>query len=226
MGFEAKIVFVLPGSVKADQPGPKEEIECAVWKDAYWGIDFGHITRLEKLVGERFQHMRDSHHPFRRAGICVMDRFLSSCVFVDFEKHIVERCAPEILVHKSVFYMEDSPIPTVKVGGQVYLDVYESRLKGRMGNDTLVEDHNRAAGKPEVLQGLLEEREWHPMMDPPLLWASCSELADSLDKSEAVYDEAWEAIQYDRVSDAFVRGWRESLRKLGAVGARAVFRFC
>ncbi len=225
MGFEAKMLFVLPQMVKADQPGPKGETECAVWKDSDWGLDFGHITRLEKLVGERFQHMRDSFPPFRRAGICVMDRFLSACLFADFENRIEERCAPEILVPKPFFGDERGKKQTVKVGGRTYLDVYESRFKGRMGNETLVEDHNRAAGKPEVLQGLLKEREWHPMMDPPLLWASCAELGNCLVKAEEDQDEAWKAAQYDRVSDVFVRTWRESLIMLGGVGAKAVFRF-
>lgn len=224
MGFAAKTVFVLPGTFKADRPGPQGEMECAVWKDSNWGLDFGRITRLEKLTGERFQHIRDSFDPFRRAGICVVDRFFSSCLFVNFESRVEERCAPEIVVPKR-FFGEEGRRPTIKIGGQVYLDVDESRLEGLMGNDTLVEEHNRAVGKPEELQRLLRENEWHPLMDPPLLWASCTELADSLDRAEADHDEAWQAIQYDPVSDAFVRGWRESLRKLGAVGARAVFRF-
>lgn len=225
MGFEAKMVFVLPQTAKADQPGPKGETDCAVWKDSDWGLDFGHITRLEKLVGERFQHMRNSFHPFRRAGICVMDRFLSACLFADFEKHIEERCAPEILVPKPFFSDQEEKKPTVKVGGRTYLDVYESRLKGRIGNEMLVENHNCAAGNPAILRKLLKDGDWHPIMDPPLLWALCSELADCLYKAETEQVKAWKAIQYDTVSVAFVNGWRESLRQLGAVGARAVFRF-
>lgn len=225
MGFEAKTVFVLSGAAKADRLGPNGETECMVWKDADWGLDFGHVTRLEKLVSEHFQHLRDSFHPFRRAGICVVDCFLYSCLFVDFENRIGERCAPEILVPKPFFGDERRKRPTIKVGGRTYLDVYESRLKGRMGNETLVEDHNVAVGDPGTLRELLEKGEWHPMMDPPLLWASCSELADCLDKAEAEQNEAWKAAQYDPVSDAFVRGWRESLHRLSVVGARAVFRF-
>lgn len=225
MGFEAKTVFVLPGTAKADQLGPNGETECVVWKDSEWGLDFGHITRVEKLIGERFKHMRDSFSPFRRAGICVMDCFHYSCLFVNFEEQIEELCAPEILVPKPFFGDDRRQKPTVKIGGRTYLDVSESRLEGQMGNETLVEDHNRAAGHPRVLKRLVQEGDWHPMMDPPLLWTSCSDLADCLDRSEAERDETWEAIQYDPVSDAFVRGWRESLRKLGAVGARAVFRF-
>ena len=225
MGFEAKTVFVLPSTVKADRPGPEGETGCSVWVDADWGLDFGHITRLEKLVGDRFKHVRDSFSPFRRAGICVMDCFLYSCVFVDFEKRIEERCAPELVVPKPFFGDPSEAEPTVKIGGRTYLDVYKSRLYGRMRNERLVEEHNRAIGNLGALLWLLKKGEWHPMIDRPFLWASCSELADCLDKAEAESSEAWEAIQYDPVSDAFVRGWRESLRRLGAVDARAVFRF-
>ena len=225
MGFEAKMVFVLPGLGQADRQGPNGETECLVWQDADWGLDFGHVTRIEKLVGERFRHMRDSFHPFRRAGICVVHCFLYSYLFIDFEKHIEERCAPEILVPKPFSWDDGQEEPTVKIGGRTYLNVHESCLRGRMGNETLVVEHNAAAGKPEALRRLLEGGGWHPMVDPPLLWASCSKLADCLDKSEAEQDEAWKAIQYSPVSNAFVCGWRESLRMLGIVGAKAVFRF-
>ncbi len=224
MGFAVKMVFVLPGTVKADQSGPNGETECSVWQDAYWEIDFDRITRLEKLIGERFQHMRDTFHPFKRAGICVFDRFWD-CLFVDFEKQIMDRCAPEIVAQAPFFRDEKGRRPTVKVGGRAYLNVHASRLKGRMGNETLVADHNRAAGKPQELQKLINGGKWDPLMDPPLLWSSCSELADSLYEAEAEQGEAWKAILYDPVSEAFVRGWRESLRQLGTVGARSVFRF-
>lgn len=228
MGFEAKIVFVLPGTAKADQQGPNGEAECAVWKDSNWGIDFGHITRLEKLTGERFQHLRSSFHPFRRAGICVMNRFLHSCVFVDFENRFDERCAPEIVVPKPFFAFADEEMgnePTVKIGGRIYLSVNERSFKGCMGNDTLVEDHNAAAGKPEALRRLLKSGKWHPMVNPPLLWATCAELADCLDKAENEKHEVWEEIQADSVSKALFLSWRESLRNLGTVDARSVFRF-
>ena len=197
-----------------------------MWGDSGWGIDFRHITRLEKLVGERFEHIRDSFPPFRRAGIATVDRFLHSCLFADFENHIEERCAPEFVVHKPFFEDEEGVSdPTVKIGGLVYLDVNEDRFSGRMGNHGLVEQHNLLTGRVDALRELLHEQRWHPMMDPPLLWTSCAELADSLDNAEADGHEAWKAIQYDPVSEAFVRGWRESLHQLGNVGARAVFHF-
>src|SRR5438128_1394335 len=113
MGFETKTLFVLPGTIKADEPGPNGEAECAVWKDSKWGIDFGHVTRIEKLVGDRFKHIRDSFEPFRRAGICAVHQFLD-VLFADFENQICKRCAPEILVPKPFFSDELTKKPTIK----------------------------------------------------------------------------------------------------------------
>lgn len=223
MGFQARLAVVCEQTKSADSIGPKGEKDCTVWKEACVGIDFEHITRLEKLVGERFKHMADSHTPFRRAGIVAMDCFLTR-IFADFVEKLDEKVAPEFLIHKPIF-PGDERVPTVTVGGQVYLDCPEYRLKGSMGNETLVEDHNRAAGNPEALRILLERGEWHPMMDPPLLWARCRELADLMHGAQCEQTEGWQSLVKDRTSLAIWNGWYHQLLEMGEVGARAVFRF-
>src|SRR6476659_2310953 len=95
MGFYAKTLFLVESSQKADENGTNGERECVVWQDTLVGIDFGHITRLEKVVGE--QYARLSHTPFRRAGICVADCFMTG-LYKGLDEGSAERLAPALLI--------------------------------------------------------------------------------------------------------------------------------
>lgn len=220
MGFEAKILFVFKSSRVSDQVGPGGETECVVWEDSDTGINFGHITRLEKILGERFRQFTQTS--FRRAGICVLDCFFKHLSAQDSK----ERCAPEILIDNMLYYTvlrqqrEDAPTPTITLGGESYLDCSLERLMGRTGNGELVPEHNLALASIRAGHDVA----W-PVIGPPLFWASCVDLTSWLSQSEEDETEGWKAILEDRNSLAIVRGWRHMLREMGEVGARAVFRF-
>jgi hypothetical protein len=230
MGFEVKMVFVLDdGSHQtADREGPQGQNECVVWKDLGMGIDFGHITRLEKVVNKRFSHI--IHAPFRRAGICVVDCFFTNIFTGGFRKNLREWLAPEMLVrhHLPLYvYNEEErlrlPPSIATVGGNIYLECSPDRLKGRMdmpGSNDLLIDHNKVLtmDHPDL------PKEWS-VMDPPLIWVPCASLAEWLSRAEETGTEGWQAILEDRTSLAIVRSWWHTLREMGEVQAKAVFRF-
>lgn len=227
MGFCAKTVFLMRGSRKADQPGLQGESDCVVWADTKLGIDFDHISRLEKVVGERFAHL--NHTPFRRAGICVVDCFMDG-LSAGLKEASPGRWAPEIIIPKPMFLdrgddVEPAPEPTVTIGGRTYIDCWPDRLKGRMGNKELIPTHNEVVGGgPEAISAYLTSGRWN-MSEPPMLWAECRDLAKWLTSAEDEGTEGWKAITQDRACLAIVRGWRFLLWELGEVDTRAVFRF-
>lgn len=219
MGFHAKILFVTAEYVKVDKAGSNGEIKCIVWKDAETGIDWGHITRLEKVIGSRY---KDVHHtPFRRAGICVVACFLDK-LWIELEGNVQSRFAPEILIPMKIF--EDDPAPTIKIGGRTYLDCRMDRLKGSVGNTNFIPRHNSAVRDSTSILAHLNSGRW-TIIDPPLFWVPCRDMANWLFEAEGNNTEVWRAIKDDTISLAFVLGWRHLLRELGDVGARAVFRF-
>lgn len=238
MGFEAKILVLSEEKGKADEIGKNGETEYVVWSDSFLTIYFGHVTRLEKVVGERFKHL--THTSFRRAGICVVDCFLDK-LFTNFDNDPFERLAPEIIVHRDLWneklsetfpeFREDDleeSLPddaTKLIGGNIYMDCSEYRLLGEMRNSKIIDQHNKAI---RMDLGTLNEylRSHHIFMNGPLMWTSCAELATWLSEAEVNQTEAWKALVKDQLSLAIAKGFRHQLRELGEVGARALFRFC
>jgi hypothetical protein len=228
MGFEVKMLFVIETKKETEKKGPNGETTCVVWEDTFTGIDFGRVTRLEKLTSKRFAHL--TWTPFKHAGICVIDCFFRN-IFADFDKNTERWFAPEILVYRPLpLYVyredEDPPEPTEKVGGNLYLDCSVDRLKGRSGNEELIAEHNTfVVNHQSALQlQLFESAKWS-IMEPPLIWVPCTLLAEWLTQAEEQKTEGWKALVQDRVSLAIFLGWRHLLREMGEVDARALFRF-
>jgi hypothetical protein len=189
-----------------------EEKTYTLWSPSMV-IDFGHITRLEKVVGERFKHLK--HDSFSRAGICVTDIFLDVLFGINGE-NALQNIAPEIM--PLIHYEKD-------VGGKVFVQFYETHLGGSQKLfDEIVSNHNTVVGLDEVgRRNYLETR--HFMIHGPILWATCHSLASALLEAERKSTEAWEAMTKDRVSLAFALGWRSLLHELGEVNTRALFLF-
>jgi hypothetical protein len=199
--------------------GLQGETECVVWADSQLHIDFGHTTRLEKVVGERFKHVR--YTPFQRAGICVADCLLGK-LFENFEERPHERLAPEFCVVASTF---DGVVrQTEKTGGVAYIDCCPYQVGGTIGDmSRRIMWHNGLVNLSPI------NFEWgHDftsiVLRGPFLWASCRELADSMLVAEQTSTEAWQALSKDPVSIAIAKGWYHQLDALAGVGARVLFR--
>ena len=226
MGFHTKVIILSQTQTNSgneldfDTPEFDSEEGTVVWEDSSLRIDFGHITRLEKITGERFRHLH--HSAFRRAGICVVDCFLDH-LYEDLENSAVRRFAPEILVNGR-FPVKGS---TTLLASKQYVSCSEYVLSGTFD---LVDDingvvarHNKAVGSDEAtLQYALSR--WM-ILDPPFFWASCKDMSDWLEEAESQKSEAWTALDADRLSLALVRSWQCLLREVGETGARALFRF-
>jgi len=227
MGFKAKMLFVTETEEKAEKIGPDGQTTCVVWEDTFSGIDFGRITRLEKLSDKRLAHI--TWTPFRRAGICVIDCLFRN-LFANFDKNTDRWFAPEILVdgHLPLYvYIKDKtpPEPTKKIGGGLYLDCSFERLTGGFGNEKLIPMHNAIVTAHRNNSSTPLSQQWLRITDPPLLWMPCDLLVDWLTAEEEQKTECWKALVQDRVSLAIFLGWKHALREMGEVGARAVFRF-
>lgn len=222
MGYCAKVVILSKASPvntgELDDETPELELECdTLWEDSSLRIDFGHITRLEKVTGERYRHLQ--HSAFRRAGICVMDCFLDH-LYDDLEKNAVQRFAPEILVN-GLFPGQES---TRLFRSKQYINCSEYVLEGHLDTtERLVAEHNKAVGSDETY--LLNALSRWMILDPPFFWASCKDMASWLEEAEREKSEAWTAITADLLSLAQVRSWQRLLCDAGDVGARALFRF-
>ena len=220
MGFKATMVILREEKKTANENGSKGENHCVLWSDSDLTIDFGHVTRLEKVVGNRFKYL--DHTSFRRAGICTVDCFLKN-LFEGFDENPFEQLAPEILVHKDIFGDRQTQ-PTKKVGGRVYIDCPKHRLDMEKWGADIIANHNTAIGMSSYdFNRYLQTHQI--FLDGPLLWASCVDLACWLSEDEEKKTEGWGALVKDKLSLAIARGWRHQLSELGETGARALFRF-
>lgn len=223
MGFSVKIIVLFRDVLDVDTKGPNGEDTCVYWYATRLAIDFGPITRLEKVVGDRFAHLK--HSPIERAGICAVDGLLRE-LYRELNEKPRQRLAPEFLVRRGIFN-DDISEETKMVGGSTYVDCHELYLDtdgGLKQGKELIATHNKVLQMEE--QELKAYVEKHDLFfDGPLVWASCVDLAVWLQEAEEKRTQGWEALVKDPVARAIVQGWRHQLRELGEVGAYGLFRF-
>ncbi len=222
MGFEAKLIILRETKAKAEVKGPKGEEECTLWKDSSFSIDFGHITRLEKVVSERYAHM--DYGPFRRAGICVVSCF-ETHILSGWESKLDDLLMPEMAWKNFGIFGEADSLPTTqKIGGKTYVDggllIHHTRLLLKRKEASLVERHNsvvalNAKGRRKAFASAR-------FFEPIFTWSSCIDLARWLAEEEKKHTELWQAVIKDPFTLAVVTGWRRQLEMLGKLGARGM----
>lgn len=218
MGFQAKLVLLYPEEEELPPKTPADEESGRRTVRKFWksqeSIDFGHITRLEKLIDPRLSHVGHSSH--RRAGICVMSVFLEP-LFEMMYKADLKVFAPKFIIYNDYAerVLRFDEIAETEV--QIDWDSDES-LPEEMAK------HNEILNRPQKEISRISAKH-EPRLSPPFMWESCSTLAVQLDECEASHSEEWQALEKDPVSLALARGWREYLREVGRVGVQALFVF-
>ena len=218
MGFHTELMLVYP-----DQSilGPGK----TMWI-AQETIRFGYVTRLEKL--QRFEREYSGHC---RAGICVV-----SCIM----RQLVEKLrvgpfwkdfAPMFLVYYDGAGQHEAYDSARASSGAAYLDCgmcyidpepWDTAEKPRY---TLRQEHNSALLWTQQQLTCYVETGYNVIMDSLVMWEDCSLIASWLDKVESSNEPEWQELQKHPVALAKGRAWREYLREVGKVGAKALFLF-
>jgi len=233
MGFEARLVVLTVENANAESIADNGETKAILWSDKPGiVIDFGHITRLEKVVSPGYAHIK--HSSFRRASICVFDCLyerLWDLLDANIEKYMV----PEILTRErlELAYRGESENQTaiaskllVATAGQEYAT----------GHCFWYSDHQIQKGKERrlidlhnifVSQTLSERRKAYEVgvnfFEQPFLWAPCSDLVEWWREADAKKTEGMQALSKDPYAVAVAGGWRNQLETLSSLGAKALF---
>lgn len=220
MGFSLKLVLVNPvvePAFHGDGEGIPDSGSVTVWRDiAGYSIDFGNITRLEKVVSPRYKHLE--HTSYKRAGICVTDCFFD-LLFVEDVQTLFGQVAPEILF--PAWALSGNKELTQ---GATYLDASSSSCGDDESYLSKISRHNSIVteGRHCILNTIGKE---HVVLSDVVRWEDCAYLVHVLDKAEKFRTEAWKALEVDEISLAIAKSWREVLRAFTKTHARAVFLF-
>lgn len=217
MGYCCELYVLYPDRI--------EGTERHVWTAAET-IDFGRITRLEKLTGERFRHL--VFGPHKRAGICATSVLLSHLYAKTDPARPI--CAPPIIhvdVDEDGGYAEliARREELIASGTGDLVDLYGPlEAPRRIQLDRVVAHNRHLTLKDDALQWHLDN-DWHPVMDAPFIWERCDVLAGWLEEAEARNAIEWTEVSKDPVALALFKARRAYLRELGVTGARALFTF-
>jgi hypothetical protein len=208
MGFSMQLLVLYPQHVSA---------ESTVWMPQET-LFFGRVTRLQKLS---FSHLDFDAHS--RAAICVVSCLLGKA-FAKLGEAKPVGIAPTFLFYdygekRNEFAQlhKDSIDPGYDHEG------FRDPGDGRPSFEKFHE-HNRALTLDEAgLQAYLEAK--HPIIHGPMLWESCTEIASFLDEAETKKTDEWRELVKDPIAYAIGRAWREYLREVATIGARALYVF-
>ena len=224
MGFSARLLVAYPEAQSAGIP---------IWK-AREVIDFGDITRLEKLTGEAggSPYNPNGH---TRAGICAM-RMIIDRLAPRAENPRREWFAPDILVYREHWVDGQARAVAEAAGAAECIDcgtrnpqtdsIYDERRGKRYPSLRRIREHNIMISlEDDELWERLKSRQYHIISDAPIMWAPCAEIAKWMEEDELGGSPAFEQAAKEAISSALLIGWREYLRAVGAVDARALFLF-
>ncbi len=208
MGFSMQLVILYPQHVSA---------ESRVWLPQET-LFFGRVTRLQKLS---FAHLDFDAHS--RAAICVVSCLLGKA-FAKLGEAKPVGIAPTFLFYdygekREEFALahKDSIDPGYDHEG------FRDPGDGRPSFEKFHE-HNRII----TLEAAKLEQHLattHVILEGPFIWESCTEIASFLDEAETKKTDEWCELVKDPVAHAIGRAWREYLREVGTVGARALYVF-
>lgn len=206
MGFTAELVLLYP----LDDSIPEQN----AWV-GHEPISFGRVTRLEKLTAERFRHIEFSGH--KRAACCTVSLFFSK-LWPQFNPLSENIFAPEIVSDY------DEVIERDERNNFIHLATYLESTKRGFPSNTFG-NHNAITRlpRPEIEKRIQEE--WHPVLEPPIMWQDCIILAQWLSEAEEQVSEEWKMAQVDPVSIALMRAWRAYFLEVSKVRAKALFLF-
>ncbi len=198
-------------------------IKKPIWS-AQEKFPLGRLTRIEKLTSARYAHLTHTAH--ERAGICLMEVVLEQIENdLDVPQH--QHFAPPILVYEYpgeehwLLRGMDATIVPVNMGN------YSSYYTGRplMQLDDLKGHNDLVKLSPTEL--IKKFTGLGPLMahNHPVLWRSCSEVADLLDKAELSGHQAWQEVRKDSAALAIFRARRSYMREVGVTEARVLFIF-
>ncbi len=224
MGFSARLLIVYPDP-------PKEGIP--VWR-SHEVIDFGEITRLEKLTGEAGGSPYNPNGHVR-AGICAM-RMMLERLWPRAENPRREWFAPDILVYRDNSGIVQARAVADEAGAKECIDcgtrnpqtdsIYDVSGGKRYPSLKRIREHNILISLEDgELWERLKSRQYHVISDAPIMWAPCAEIAQWMREDELGGSAAFLEAAKDKVSLARVTGWRKYLREVGAADARALFLF-
>lgn len=235
MGFEAKLEFVTAEKWEAEQVGTQGETHSTVWRDyTQFEMNFGRITRLEKLISPEYAHI--THASFPKAGIMVFGTLLkrwqesvtSKPVRNSIFPHIVDEGAWKDVPSSQESAEEDWKRVFQGMGGRDYAKVYfpfELAKWDLKKTEALRAKHNRAVADLCTLseeEGRRKLDEGINLCEPPFLWFSCFDAACWLKEAQEKDAPAWRAVKDDPLTVAVILGWQAQLDRLGAVDVRAV----
>ncbi len=223
MGFSARLLITY---LEARTPG------IPVWK-AREVVDFGDITRLEKLTGEA--GAVESCNPHKRAGICAM-RMILDRLWPRADDPRREWFAPDILVYREHWSEDQARAVAEEAGATECLDcgtrnpqtddIYDAKSGTRYPSLKRIREHNLLISLEEdELRDVLKRRNYHVITEAPIMWARCEEIAEWMREDELGGSPAFQEAVKDAVSYARVTAWRKYLREIGRVDARALFLF-
>ena len=216
MGYEAELLLLCPERNEAANK------DIVVWRGSDI-IDFGHVTRMEKLTSPHYRHL--GFPPRERAAICIVNCLLTK-IGEKFEAADYSSLAPEFRIH-DLWGDEVQALAKLSPGDYIDVGLYvRHKFSGRHGHISVerLNAHNASLKLPPEQQK--KELNWGAIiLEVPFIWEPAATLADWLDKAEAEKTEEWRELTKESVSLALARGWRSYLREIGAAGVRALFIF-
>ena len=209
MGFSLELYFLFRNGQADD--------DANVWIARGQPIDFGRVTRMEKITHQRFKHLEyDPHH---RASICVVSLLLGK-LFEKLDASPAETIAPTFLVYE----FRDERDTLLETASGNAIEIEDWLPFDRTREQRKMREHNHVMKlPPDELRAHIEKH--HPAMDPPFLWESAAVLARWLQEAIGAETDEWRELSKSLVSLALFRVWYAHLLELGKVDARVLFVF-
>ncbi len=217
MGFNAELRILYPDHKLLGQ-------DKTLWK-AQEVISFGYVTRLQKLVEYPKHHYGDHE----RAGICVVGCIMAKLVEKLGRGPIWPDFAPLFLIYEA--YFEDhAAYSLAKTTGVLdYIDAgscFEFSGQDRLKpSPKLKKGHNEILGWSQDRLNAYVANNYNIIVHPLIMWESCENITAWLDEAEKIKTPEWQELEKNPISLAKARAWREYLREVGKIGARALFLF-